>query len=223
MTDPPRRQSNLDLVTLAAAAVASAVAAYVTSQVWAAGTLISAALSPVIVALVKEAVTRPADKLQTVRVQRTAGAPEPPPPPRPPGPTPPDDPDEPAPPPEPTAPMSVYRRAGRHRWRAAVLTGIVAFVIVVLVYTVPELLAGQSITRGANHATTLFGGTARKRAGRKPRHPGAPSAPARTRTATPTPTATATPTPTPSPTVTPTPAATATVTPTPTSTPTPVP
>ncbi len=222
MTDPRRRQSNLDLITLAAAAVASAVAAYFTSQVWSGGALFSAALTPVIVALVKEAVTRPADKLQTVRVQRTTRAPQPPPPPRPPGPPQPDDPTEPAPPPpEPTGAMSVYKTAGRHRWRAAVLTGVVAFVIVVLVYTVPELVAGKSIARGGNHATTLFGGKTRKSAGGKSRHRGRKATPTATgtATATPTPTASATPRPAPSPTVTPTP--TPTASPTATATPTP--
>ena len=44
----------VDLPTLLVTAVASAAAAYVTSQVWAPGTLASAAFTPVVVALLKE-------------------------------------------------------------------------------------------------------------------------------------------------------------------------
>src|SRR4051795_9007694 len=55
--------SGIELTTLFLSAVASAVAAYVTSRIWAAGTLFSAALSPVIVALVKEGLRRPTEKV----------------------------------------------------------------------------------------------------------------------------------------------------------------
>src|SRR5690349_21193908 len=67
---PVRSSGDVRLSTLAIAAAASAVAAYVTSKVWAGGTLWSAAASPVIVALVKEGLNRPAGKLQTVRLER---------------------------------------------------------------------------------------------------------------------------------------------------------
>jgi hypothetical protein len=56
--DQPSREprggggGELSVSTLLIAAVASAVAAFVTSQVWTGGTLMTAALSPVIVALV---------------------------------------------------------------------------------------------------------------------------------------------------------------------------
>src|SRR3954462_6898139 len=59
--------SDLQLSTLLIAAAASAAAAFVTSQVWAGGTLWAAAASPVIVALVKEGLRHPATRLQTVR------------------------------------------------------------------------------------------------------------------------------------------------------------
>ena len=70
---PPRRAgggSDLDVPTLLIAALASAAAAFITSQVWAGGTLLSAAISPVIVALVKEGLARPAEAVRTVRLAR---------------------------------------------------------------------------------------------------------------------------------------------------------
>jgi hypothetical protein len=47
----------------------------------------------------------------------------------------------------------------RPRWRLAVVTGLVAFAIVLALYTVPDLLAGRSIT-GNGQPTTFFGGSA---------------------------------------------------------------
>jgi hypothetical protein len=44
----------------------------------------------------------------------------------------------------------------RPRWRIAVVTGLLAFAIVVGVFTVPDLLAGHSIT-GNGQQTTFFG------------------------------------------------------------------
>jgi hypothetical protein len=66
----PKRSSDIDLATLAIAAAAAAVATYVTSEVWAGGTLVTAAVTPVIVALVKEALNRPVDRVQTRRIER---------------------------------------------------------------------------------------------------------------------------------------------------------
>ena len=57
--EPPAR-GGLDVTTLVAAAVASVVAATVVSRLWQAGTIWATAMTPVIVALVKEAVERPA-------------------------------------------------------------------------------------------------------------------------------------------------------------------
>lgn len=56
---PPARESEIDLLTLVIAACASAAAAFLTSLVWARGALASAAATPVIVAIVKEALRRP--------------------------------------------------------------------------------------------------------------------------------------------------------------------
>src|SRR4051794_3348504 len=62
----PAPDHGIELTTLFLSAVASAVAAYVTSKVWAAGTLFSAAMSPVIVALVKEGLRKPTEVVANV-------------------------------------------------------------------------------------------------------------------------------------------------------------
>ena len=54
------------MTTLVAAAVASVVAATVVSRLWQAGTVWATAMTPVIVALVKEAVERPAKRVSSI-------------------------------------------------------------------------------------------------------------------------------------------------------------
>lgn len=66
------RGEGIDIGTLAVAAIAAAVAAVVTSKLWPDGTVISTAMTPVIVALVKEWLRRPAERISAV----TAKAPE---------------------------------------------------------------------------------------------------------------------------------------------------
>jgi hypothetical protein len=146
--------------TLIAAAVASVVAATVVSRIWQAGTIMATAMTPVIVALVKEAVERPARRVSSIAT-RTAAPPlargaraviEPPPeaqaPPPPVGPS-----------PELTR-MRVYGReratSGR-RWKLAVATGLLACVIAIAAMTLPELVAGHSVVSSSHH-TTIFGG-----------------------------------------------------------------
>jgi hypothetical protein len=189
---PPPSEPGIDLTTLLISALASAAAAFVTSKIWSQGTLYSAALSPVIVALVKEALRKPSEVVTSVvpsvarplrsgtlsrgnGTSRTGSAP----PPRDPG-APasramPDDLPERldggAPPPFPpphavapagTGPVRVYSTRGRRlRWRLAVLTGLLGFAICVVVFTVPELIAGNSVGR-SGHATTFFPGKAHK-------------------------------------------------------------
>jgi hypothetical protein len=179
---PPAADSGIELTTLFLSAVASAAAAYITSKIWAPGTLFSAAMSPVIVALVKEGLRRPTEKVVevvpgVVTVPRSRWARV--------------RPDEaglvredPAPPAaEPVAPdaphvilppvvaadhgpVNVYStRARRLRWRLAVITGLLGFAICVVLFTVPELISGQSIGRSSGHATTLFGGRRHHRSG----------------------------------------------------------
>ena len=62
----PPADRGIDLTTLLLSAIASAVAAYVTSKIWAPGTLFSAAMSPVIVALVKEGLRKPTEVVANV-------------------------------------------------------------------------------------------------------------------------------------------------------------
>jgi hypothetical protein len=178
--DQPRAESGIELTTLVISALASAAAAYITSKIWARGTLFSAAMSPVIVALVKEGLRKPtevvAQAVPTVvptpaRWSRSSAS-------DPglvvdPGPAPPQeaphvDPDAPhvVLPPVVAAdpgPVRIYStRARRLRWRLAVITGLLGFGICVVLYTVPELITGKSIGRSGGEATTLWGGHSKK-------------------------------------------------------------
>ena len=148
------RRQGISVQTLGIAAAASAAASYAASHLWGPGTVVSAALTPVIVALVSEFLRRPINKVSATAARfapplvRTSAPP--PAPGREPRLTP-----DPAdwtpisygpPPPQPR---------WRPRWRLVLLTGLTAFAIVVGVYTVPDLVLGHSIT-GAGGATTFF-------------------------------------------------------------------
>lgn len=175
------RSGGVDLPTLLITAVASAAAAYSCSKIWAPGTLASAAFTPVLVAILKEALARPTQAVtkavpirgvvrSTPPVSQQPGEPE-------------------APMPEPpldrvAQPGEVtYHSTGRgsRRWRLAIITGLLGFVVCVLVFTLPELVAGQSAT-GGGRSTTLFGGHETKRK----QQTTTTTAPAKTVTATPT-------------------------------------
>jgi hypothetical protein len=182
---PTNNSTGIELTTLFISAIASAVAAYVVSKIWAPGTLFSAAFTPVIVALVKEGLRRPTEKVADVA--STAAAVVPlgwtrssasdgglVPDPDAPEPLPVRDPDAPVADPDAPhvvlppvvatehAPVSVYSTRGRRlRWRLAVVTGLLGFAVCVLVYTIPELVSGDSIGRHGSSATTIFGGHSR--------------------------------------------------------------
>ena len=148
------------MTTLVAAAIASVVAATVVSRLWQAGTVWATAMTPVIVALVKEAVERPAKRVSSIATRAAApplsraarAVAEPPP-------------EAYAPPPPVVGPdpglseMRVYRRerATGRRWKLAIATGLLACVIAVAAMTLPELVAGRSVVSGSHH-TTIFGG-----------------------------------------------------------------
>lgn len=145
------RRGGIELSTLFAAGVAAVVAAYVVSKIWAPGTVWATAFTPILVSLVKEALERPAQKVGAVATRAVAT-----PRPR----------DQSGPPPpvvvdhEELTERKVYGTASRNlprRWKLAVVTGLIAFVSVVALYTVPELVAGNSVTSGSSH-TTFFGG-----------------------------------------------------------------
>lgn len=152
----PTFRTGIDLPTLLITAVASATAAYTTSQIWRPGTLATAAITPVLIALIKEALARPTEAVTKAVPLRGVVRSAPPPPPD----------GEPAaprePPPTQRIPQSgeiAYHDEGRsaRRWRLALVTGLLGFVIAALALTIPELVAGQSAA-GGGRTTTLFGG-----------------------------------------------------------------
>ncbi|MGI8803877.1 MAG: hypothetical protein ACR2KV_17225 [Solirubrobacteraceae bacterium] len=150
------RRGGISARTLGVAAAASGVASYTVSHVWGSGTVLSAALTPVLVALVSEFLHRPVDavaRVAPIHPRTTAGPPKgelrPP---------------RPADPPTGTeadwAPVSYGETAPpawRPRWRLILLTGLAAFAIVVGIFTIPELVVGHSLT-GAGGSTTYFSG-----------------------------------------------------------------
>jgi hypothetical protein len=146
--------------TLIVASLASLTAAIVTSHFWRGGTPITAAITPIIVALTSELYRRPAERITKLGSRATAvrnarerdrvlsGPP-------------PALPDQ-APRaevPEGSGPIRVYRTpSNRRRFHAKVVaaTAAVAFVIAMAVLTLPELVFGGSL---ASHGrTTFFGG-----------------------------------------------------------------
>ncbi|MEA2265325.1 MAG: hypothetical protein QOE27_908 [Solirubrobacteraceae bacterium] len=198
------RRGGISIQTLTVAAAASAIASFTVSRIWGAGTVVSAALTPVLVALASEFLRRPVDHVSAsaqrvvpvvapalVRPSSARGQ-------APPAPTRPEDrasgvgrppaPGEPPPSPSPPpqaewAPVSYAdppAAAFRPRWRLVLMTGFLAFAIVVGFFTIPDLILGHSIT-GAGGSTTFFSG------------PSSPAPPTRTVTVqtTPTPTSTA--------------------------------
>jgi hypothetical protein len=179
-SQPRTEGEGLSLQTLVVAAVASAVAALVVSQVWKGGTVLAAAMTPVIVSIVKEALQRPMQSevvrrsatsarrvvagtaaSRTESAQRRSPAVG----------------TVPTPPQNGTAgevtqgdvllthPRRTYGGGGgggrrlslRGRpLKLAIVTGLLAFVVALVVITVPELVFGGAVSSG--HRTTFFGG-----------------------------------------------------------------
>jgi hypothetical protein len=160
--------------TLIVASLASLTAAIVTSTFWQRGTPITAALTPVIVALASELYSRPAKRItefgyranvtrarrfthEQARERERVMSGGPPDRWRPDAVSPPDDPDY--------GPMRVYRTEQRSspirrvHIRAALVTAAIAFVIAVAVLTLPELIFGGSV---AAHGRTTFFGTSHR-------------------------------------------------------------
>jgi hypothetical protein len=126
-------------LTLGIASLASIVAAVVTSEFWRGGVLGSAAVTPVIVALVKDLLS-PLERARAARREaeeapaatEAAGAPD-------------------------------DRSPLRPRWPfvlggilVGILIGLVAFLLAAVILTVPEVVADKSIT-GGGAETTFFG------------------------------------------------------------------
>ena len=188
-SDEREEERRLNTRTLTIASVASAAAAAVTSQLWIAGTWIAAALTPVLVTLLSEALNRPTERIArawtTDRPALGAGASrhaddpapadEPLPPRAAPEPLPPSAAREPL---APSAaregratgaagPVRVYRQPGGRAPRRRIALGVVAataalaFVIAVAALTAGDLISGGSIGKG-DGPSTLFNPTAKQ-------------------------------------------------------------
>jgi hypothetical protein len=240
--------SGLSLQTLLISAAAAAAAATIVPLFWKQGTLFATAMTPVIVALVSEALRKPVEHVKTVaprvarrsgtgaavrrfepdaartrdaeRIGARGGGPER---------------FEPLPPhlrdetpamrsDDPFGLRAAERR--RPRLKIALATGVLAFFMAAVVVTASELaLFGGSVS-GERGRTTLLGGKsgADKREDRQQQERKEEATPTATPDAEATPEATPTVTPEATPTVTPTPEGTATpVPPAPTTTPAPTP
>ena len=126
-----RNRGGLSVRTLAIASAASALATYLVPMIWRPGTIPAAAATPVIVALISEALSRPAEHVsqagRLVRVPRSRfGRPE-------------------------LGPVA------RRRLRLAVVTGLLAFLVAAVVITVTELATGEAVS--TDQRTTLLGGS----------------------------------------------------------------
>jgi hypothetical protein len=162
MASPPRstereEERRHNARTLVIASAASASAALIVSQLWIAGTWIAAALTPALVALLSELLSRPTERitrgltsdrpaLSESRFER--------------GEQPEADREAPEPPVRiyragSTGPTSTRRR--KIAYGAVFGTAALAFAIAVVVLTVPELVTGQSVGKN-NGRTTFFGG-----------------------------------------------------------------
>jgi hypothetical protein len=202
MASEEKSSSGISIQTLVISALAAVAAAVIVPMIWERGTLVATAMTPVIVALVSEGLSKPATRItaatKTVTRRSATGASV-------------RDPDfDPLPPGErdvevhPDDPFGLRGRppvVRRHHWRLALATGAAAFAIAVVVLTMSELVLGGPATKDGG-STTFFSGA-------RDESP--------TPTPTPTPTATETPqaTETAEPTATPTPTAAPTETPAP--------
>jgi hypothetical protein len=211
------KKSGISIQTLLISACAAVAAAVIVPMIWERGTLIATAMTPVIVAVVSEALRKPAEVISTVpsklpRRSATGAAVRSP---EAFDPLPPTERDlEPA-----TRPDDPYglRASPRmhHHWKIALATGAVAFVIAVVALTGTELVFGGAATKD-NGRTTFFGSSSTPTVTPTATPSGDEATPTATPSATATPTATETATP--APTETPSPA-TAAPTATPTATP----
>jgi hypothetical protein len=182
------RNSELSLEALAIASIASLIATIVLSRFGLAGSLTGAALTPVIVTVVKELGRRPANRIvrpladaPSRLVHRPAGAPPP---------ASGEPPQE--PPAAPVAQRPVFRESwwSRVRWKPTLAIASIAFAVCVAFFTLPELLLGQSLT--SDRGTTFFSESPGPAQPPGPTTPAEPTATVTTTVATTTVTATAT-------------------------------
>jgi hypothetical protein len=164
-SDRQQAKPGLSVTTLIIASASSLAAAIVVSKIWGGGTLIGAAMTPVIVALVSEGLRRPATVITTVRETRSGGF----------------DPVaegraglregdlENARAPMPAAAAAerrVHRVSGggrgglrarltRPRLIAAVVTGLAAFILAGVLLTSSELVLGKSVVSSSDRTTYI--------------------------------------------------------------------
>jgi hypothetical protein len=154
-------ERRLNTRTLTIASVASASAAAVTSQLWIAGTWIAAALTPVLVAMISEAMHRPTERIARAwtseREMRATQAATP-------------TRREPTTVSGTAGPVRVYRQSGPRttmltKRRIAIgtvaATAAIAFVVGIVALTTVDLVSGGSVGKGSGRST-LFSGTDRK-------------------------------------------------------------
>jgi hypothetical protein len=200
----PDSGGGLSLQTLLISSIAAVAAAILVPLIWQKGTLIATAITPIVVALVSEALHKGAAAPRVTR--RTAAR----------VPVAPEERFDPLPPAErfeepalrPDDPFGLRgarpaRSPRRPWWKLGLATGLLAFAIGAGVVTASELAVFGSAVSDKGR-TTLFGGSDTKRSAPSPT-PVATATPDASpeATVTPTPTVTATPTPSPEPTVTP--------------------
>jgi hypothetical protein len=161
-------ERRLNTRTLGIASIASATAAAVTSQLWIAGTWVAAALTPVLVALISEAMHRPTERIARAwTTEREEPAPRASTATR----------EEPAAVTGTAGPVRVYRQTSRGADRAprttlerpaalsrrriairgVAVTAALAFLIAIATITFGDLVTGGSIGKGSNR-TTFFSG-----------------------------------------------------------------
>jgi hypothetical protein len=233
MPEQKDKSGGLSISTLLISACAAVAAATIVPMIWEQGTILATAMTPVVVALVSEALKRPVQTVSSVapKVARRSGTgaavrrfdpdaaqtrdhervgargqgPErfEPLPPSRRGEEPPTRSDDPF-------GLRAADRPPRRHWKIALITGLLAFVIAAGFVTITELAAGGSVS--SDRRTSLWGGEKSTKSEKTP-------TPTPTATETPGETPTPTPTPTETPTETATPTPSVTVTPTPTLTP----
>lgn len=153
---PETPSNRLSVLTLVIASVSSVIAAVVVSRVWGPGTLFGAAATPLIITLVGELLRKPAEVITVVRTPagtqvREPGAPrlrE-------------IDPGALEAGDTVVAAPAAARRPRRPALLVALGTGLVAFVIGIVLLTSGELVLGGSSVGSEDKRTTVFGGPAR--------------------------------------------------------------
>ena len=132
MSGTSSNRGGLSVRTLAIASAASALATYVVPMIWRPGTIAAAAATPVIVALISEALARPAEHVsqagRLVRVPRRR-----------------------------FSGWGLDPLTRRRRLRLAVVTGLLAFLVAAVAITFTELATGEAVS-GGGQRTTLLGG-----------------------------------------------------------------